>query len=291
MLKRIKLNFKYIKSRFTLIASIVFGIISVVQLFVTWDAIGAYSNNVKLKLLIFFIILGLCLVSAVIWGALLSKENILFVEDKVKISVKYGDLMKEAFPKKKKNDRIVVIAVNCCYDMIVNQDLIYKESVHGQFLSNYIHNDKDRENLEKRINDSLSEFDIYPSKILNREEKRYGNLVRYPFGSVARINGEKGVTFFLLALTEFDVDCKAHCDKHQYIDCILKLFEYYDAHGQGMDLYLYPMGTGMARTGLNKKEALEIIVLLTKISKEHLKAKTTIIVDKGDKNRISINDL
>ena len=110
-------------------------------------------------------------------------------------------------------------------------------------------------------------------------------------GSIARIRGRNGVTFFLLALTEFDKDCKAHCDKHQYVECLLKLFEYYDAHGQGMNLYLYPMGTNMARTGLSKKEALEAVIMLTKISKEHLKSKTTIIVDKRCKNEISINDI
>ena len=80
-------------------------------------------------------------------------------------------------------------------------------------------------------------------------------------------------------------------DKHQYFDCILKLFEYYDKHGQGKELYLYPMGTAMSRTGLSKKEALESIVLLTQISKNYLKCKTTIIVDKKCKNEISITDL
>ena len=47
----------------------------------------------------------------------------------------------------------------------------------------------------------------------------------------------------------------------------------------------------MARTGLSKKEALEAIVMLTKLSKEHLKSKTTIVVDKRCKNEISITDL
>lgn len=47
----------------------------------------------------------------------------------------------------------------------------------------------------------------------------------------------------------------------------------------------------MARTGLGKKEALETLIMLTKISKEYLKSKTTIIVDKRNKNEISIMDL
>lgn len=95
----------------------------------------------------------------------------------------------------------------------------------------------------------------------------------------------------MLALTEFDKDCKAHCNKNQYVECMLKLFEYYDSHGQGMEMFLYPMGTGMARTGLSKKEALEATLMLTELSKEHLKSKTTIVVYKRCKNEISITDL
>lgn len=58
-----------------------------------------------------------------------------------------------------------------------------------------------------------------------------------------------------------------------------------------MDMYLYPMGTSMARTGLTRKEALEAVVTLTKISKEHLKSKTTIVVDNKNKNEIAITDI
>lgn len=75
------------------------------------------------------------------------------------------------------------------------------------------------------------------------------------------------------------------------LNVYLNFFKYYDAHGQGRELYLYPMGTKMARTGLGKKEALETLIMLTKISKEYLKSKTTIIVDKRNKNEISIMDL
>ncbi len=34
-----------------------------------------------------------------------------------------------------------------------------------------------------------------------KSDKKYGNLDRYPPGSIARINKENGVTFFLLAST------------------------------------------------------------------------------------------
>ena len=288
MFCRIKNNLHFIFNKFTLVVSVVFALISGIQLFIDWDNIGI--NDIKNKIAILLGILIICAIISIIWGMLFANKITIYSKDDVEIEVRYGDLMKIAFPKKQKKEKIVVIAVNCCFDTIVNQDIIFEGSVHGQFLKRYVHNEAERASLEANIKKSLSDFGYKPVR-LKRSDKRYGKLDRYPLGSIARINGENGVTFFLLALTEFDKDCKAHCNKHQYVECMLKLFEYYDSHGQGMEMYLYPMGTGMARTGLSKKEALEATLMLTELSKEHLKSKTTIVVDKRSKNEISITDL
>ena len=268
--------------------SIVFALLSGIQMFIDWDNIGI--DDIKNKIAVLLGILMICAIISIVWGMVFANKIAIYSKDDVEIEVRYGDLMKIAFPKKKKNDKIVVIAVNRCFDMVVSQDLIYEGSVHGQFTKRYVHNESEMAGLEANIKKSLSDFGYKPVR-LKRSDKRYGNLDRYPLGSIARINGENGVTFFLLALTEFDKDCKAHCNKHQYVECMLKLFEYYDSHGQGMEMFLYPMGTGMARTGLSKKEALEATLMLTELSKEHLKSKTTIVVDKRCKNEISITDL
>lgn len=288
MINRIKNNLHFIFNRFTFVVSIVFALLSGIQMFIDWDNIGI--DDIKNKIAVLLGILMICAIISIVWGMVFANKIAIYSKDDVEIEVRYGDLMKIAFPKKKKNDKIVVIAVNRCFDMVVSQDLIYEGSVHGQFIKRYVHNESERAGLEANIKKSLSDFGYKPVR-LKRSDKRYGNLDRYPLGSIARINGENGVTFFLLALTEFDKDCKAHCNKHQYVECMLKLFDYYDSHGQGMELYLYPMGTGMARTGLSKKEALEATVMLTELSKEHLKSKTTIVVDKRCKNEISITDL
>lgn len=288
MINRIKNNLHFIFNRFTFVVSIVFALLSGIQMFIDWDNIGI--DDIKNKIAVLLGILMICAIISIVWGMVFANKITIYSKDDVEIEVRYGDLMKIAFPKKKKNDKIVVIAVNRCFDMVVSQDLIYEGSVHGQFTKRYVHNESEMAGLEANIKKSLSDFGYKPVR-LKRSDKRYGNLDRYPLGSIARINGENGVTFFLLALTEFDKDCKAHCNKHQYVECMLKLFEYYDSHGQGMEMFLYPMGTGMVRTGLSKKEALEATLMLTELSKEHLKSKTTIVVDKRCKNEISITDL
>lgn len=268
----------------------IFGLISITQMFVGWDVLGIKDEDTRCKIFIFGVILVVCIIVAVIWSIFFSNKKKVFEEDEVEIIVKYGDLFKVAFPQKQRKEKIVVVAVNSCFDTVISKDLVKLDTVHGQFLQKFIKNDSNRLQLDIEIEASLQEFDM-PYEILSRSDKRYGKLKRYPLGTVARISGKNGITFFLLALTKFDKNCVAYCNKHEYVDCMLKLFEYYDAHGQGNELYLYPMGTKMARTGLSKKEALDATVMLTKISKEYLKSKTTIIVDRRDKNEISIMDL
>lgn len=268
----------------------VFGAVSIILLFIDWSAFGLTDGDTKMKIYIMLGILLGCAIVALIWGICFSNSNTIFSIDDVKIIVKYGDMLKIAFPKKSKEEKIVVLAVNSCFDTIVSQDLIKSDSMHGQFLQRFIKQEKDRQRLDAEIERSLKEFDV-EYKTLQRSDKRYGKLKRYPIGSVARVNGENGVTFFLLAVSNFDIDCKACCDKYQLVQCLLSLFEYYDSHGQGKDLYIYPMGTGMSRTGLTKKDSLELITTLTKISKDKLKSKTTIIVDKRNKNDIAISNI
>lgn len=290
MLRRVKINLKYILSKLTIIATSVFSFLSIIQLFFDWHTLGIDDCNIKAKLIILTVSVLICIIIALVWGLISSKALTILSKDNVKIIIKYGDLMKIAFPKKKQQERIVVIAVNCCYDTIVNDDIIHEGSVHGQFLNKYVDSDRKRHMLDAEIEKSLNSFG-FDYKEISKTDKREGKRKRYPLGSVARIKGQNGVTFFLLALTQFDVNCNAHCDKHQYFDCMLKLFEYYDKHGQGKELYLYPMGTAMSRTGMTQEEALQSIVLLTKISKNYLKTKTTIVVDEKRKNELSITNL
>ena len=51
MLLRIKNNAKYIFTRFTIIASMIFGLISIMQMFVDWDVLGVKGNDTKCKII------------------------------------------------------------------------------------------------------------------------------------------------------------------------------------------------------------------------------------------------
>lgn len=53
MINRIKNNIKYICTRFTLIVSIVFGVISGVEVFIDWDTIGIVETKYKISVIDF----------------------------------------------------------------------------------------------------------------------------------------------------------------------------------------------------------------------------------------------
>ena len=184
VISRIKNNIKYIFNQFTLIVSIVFGVISGIQLFVGWESIGI--NNIKYKITALLAILVICGFFSLILGTFFSNKRTIYSKDEVEIEVKYGDLMEIAFPNKMRENRIVVIAVNCCFDMIVNQDLIRENSVHGQFIKRYAHDDIELSDLNNMIEKSLNEFD-YNFIQLDRSDKRYGNLKRYPLEPVQNL--------------------------------------------------------------------------------------------------------
>lgn len=175
MIARIKNNIKYIFTRFTFIASMIFGLISIMQMFVGWDILGV-KEDTKCKIFIFVMLLVLCIIAALIWGIFFSNKKKVLAEDDVEIVVKYGDLFKEAFPQTRRKEKIVVIAVNCCFDTVISADLVKSDSVHGQFLQKFIKNDSDRLQLDSEIETSLQEFDI-PYETLRCSDKRYGKLL------------------------------------------------------------------------------------------------------------------
>lgn len=102
MFQRIKNNLKYIGSRFTILTSIIFGIISIVQMFVGWEVLGIEENDTNRKVILLISLLIFCGIIAIIWGIFFSNEITVFAQDDVEIKVKYDDLMKIAFPKKQK---------------------------------------------------------------------------------------------------------------------------------------------------------------------------------------------
>ncbi len=107
-----------------------------------------------------------------------------------------------------------------------------------------------------------------------------GTIAVYEFGDTI---------FYLLALSEFDENNNAQNSKNELIKSIKSLLVFYDERGQGYNLYIPLIGNGLSRTGIDKKEALETLSMMLSLLRKKLQGDVTIIVYKGDRDKVSID--
>ena len=94
---------------------------------------------------------------------------------------------------------------------------------------------------------------------LKQKEKRSGNLRRYDVGSVAEINGLNNEQYFILGLTYFDNELRAHVEQIDYIKAIASLVKYISERSQGFSTYMPVIGTGGADAGSVNDLAVYIV--------------------------------
>ena len=163
-----------------------------------------------------------------------------------------GDIFRFGFNSRKKKKNLVVIPVDCGFDTHVTRiyegaeiQRVSEHTVHGKWLTR------------------MAQSGVLESDLKNRLSNELNGLApdaegRYPIGTVAAIETGKSV-FLLLALSRFDEKGNANSapnDISKAIDCLL---EYYDRKGQGADMYLPLLGTGLSRSGLSVCDSFEMI--------------------------------
>ncbi len=82
----------------------------------------------------------------------------------------------------------------------------------------------------------------------------------------------------MLAISKFSAKNKAQSSKKDILIAISKLLEYYDDKGQGYDLYIPLMGTGMSRAYLSYQESYDIIKNTLLNNHNKLQGKINIII-------------
>lgn len=118
---------------------------------------------------------------------------------------------------------------------------------------------------------------------LKPKEKRSGNLRRYDVGSVAEINGLNNEQYFILGLTYFDNELRAHVEKIDYIKAIASLVKYISERSQGFSTYMPVIGTGGADAG-SVNDLVVYIVKTIELFKDEIDCDIHIVVsDKEEK--------
>ena len=292
-LKRIQINLEMILKKTLIIAGSIFSIMSIILSFVTWEDFGIQS--VCVKIIIFIVIVAASLLLATLYICLWRNKVEIYQNGTSKVNACYGDIMEIAFKNKSKKEKIVVIPVNTCFDTIVDSNiqrydkpLVSPNTIHGKWINQMIEYGVSREELDSQIKRFLDMKKIKPIRILSRNEKTRGNLNEYPLGTIAIVEGNNNVKFFLVALSKFDINNKAQCTKDELIECIHKIITFYDNFGQGFEMFVPLLGTNLSRVGLSHQDSLTILESMLRMYSNYIHGEVNIIIYSKEKEKVAI---
>lgn len=288
MLGFININLKYVMKTGIKIAGTLFSMLTLLLTFISWEDMGITSNCNRI--LILLVILGVAIFFAIV-SLFFKKNKLIWEQGTGKIKAIYGDIIKIGFPKKHKGEKIVVIPVNTCFDTIVGEGVVSAKTIHGKWVKNMNKIGVSTERLDEIIVQTINKQGLQPTKIFDKNEKPKGNLIRYPLGTVLSIEGNNGIVYYLLALSEFDENLNAQCSKEDFVNCIHSLISFYDENGQGNQAYIPLMGTGLSRVNISQEESLNIIVDMLKLNREQIHGQVNVVVFNKEKNIVSIHNL
>lgn len=275
------------------VAATLFSGLTILLSFVTWEDLniqGFFGKSI-----VFLCIMLFSVSAALLWICVLKKEFTVYEKGINKISICYGDIMRLGFPKKNSEKRTVVIPVNTSFDTIVDEGiegnekpLVSPRTIHGKWLQKFCEERVDRSELDRKISEFLE--NKIPRETLLREKKERGNLNNYEIGTVVPVAGGNKVTFLLVALSEFDENNNAQSSKDKVIQCVGSILEFQRKKGQGSDLYLPLMGSGMSGAALSPKDSLRILKSFFQLHADEVRSIVNIVIYPGQKGQVSIYD-
>lgn len=270
---RLKINTTILIKYFISICGSLTALASLILAFVSWDDIGIKNFSCKLLILIGIIIVSLLIAAVTI---LSRNKKTIFGEIDKGLSIQYGDIIKIGFDNHGKSKKIVVIPVNRCFDLSCENNLISDTSIHGQWLNKYITSEKDRIELHQKIESCLADYTDYTE--INASEKKYGYLKRYASGTIVELPETNGITFYLFGVSELDRNLKATSTEIDYFQALQSLVDYYDSHGQCIDLYCPVFGDHIIRPTRPTEDILHFMISTFKINKLKIHGNIHIVV-------------
>ena len=194
---QVKINMHYIIKRATSYTISFFSLIGIIGLLVPLSDILPKSWNLLDKIFTSILIILFIWITTFILAAIITLKKscveVVNAGNNHHVYVCYGDIFSSDIihaVKSKENNlqRIITIAVNRCFDTIVDNDLIMDESLHGKAMKMIYSKEITPKELNCDIKKNLSMHHYKPDAKLTNAQKRKGNLKRYPVGSVAEYN-------------------------------------------------------------------------------------------------------
>ncbi len=191
------------------------------------------------------------------------------------INVMKGDIFAFALGKRMKKKRIVVISVNTSFNTHVSTKLendpnpqVSGNTLHGNLLIRLLKKGLSEEQVSERIRKNL---------LINNLISEINEDIELPIGTIATLDFEKAV-FYFLAVSVFDENNNAHSSRENIETAIKMMVGYYDKKGQGYDLYMPLIGTGMSRAYLSYQESYDLIVNTLLEKRNQISGKINIVI-------------
>ncbi|WP_070121698.1 macro domain-containing protein [Bacillus marinisedimentorum] len=238
-----------------------FGIATTVYTFVEFDE--GFNK--------FYILLGLVGISILYILLDLLKNTRLketkLIVDGSEIVVKTGDIFK--FPR----NIYKVIAFNEFFDTKVDDKIISKSSLNGQYLNYFYENTSD---LDERIYQDQRMQNRIVEK--NVERPLGGKHTRYRLGSIF-----KDKDFFLVAFSKFNDENEANLKLHEYANCLIHFWNEVNSLYAQQEVVVPLLGSGITRHkdfNATPHQLLEVMLWTFKISKVKFRepSKVTILL-------------
>lgn len=179
----------------------------------------------------------------------------------IDVTIKEGDILHQLSLVPNCREEINVIAVNEYYDTLVDDNIISKNSVHGQYIKEIERQGK-YENLIEKIESDIRT--INKEGIIINSDRVQGNKKKYPLGSVVEFE-----SYVLTAFTKFDANNEAYLYAQDYFDFWMNFWRNINSIYSGRTINIPLMGAGITRfrNGKPSKQVLlETILYSLKIS-------------------------
>lgn len=181
-----------------------------------------------------------------------------------------------------------MVPVNRCFDTIVDDDLVSSNTVHGIAMEKLYSSGKYKAmSLNNTIQQQLQPLKCTSQK-LSSTEKRNGNLDRYQVGTIAKIEADNAVKYFLLGLSSFSRSLHATTTDEDYVLVLMRLLKFCNERSQGFPVIIPLIGGGASGTRKDENDILQYIISLLKMNRKLINCDVHIVVRPTGKKSIAI---
>lgn len=194
----------------------------------------------------------------------------------IEIEIRVGDIFDI--------DGACVISTNTTFDTDIDQGLIARDSIQGQFTNRYYN--------------SISHLDLDLEKALDGycfvsvAERSHGKVKRYPIGTIVQLR-PNNKTFYLVAIADMNEHGNAQTSFDNVKNCLGEIWNYVGIRGVFQPISIPLIGSGRARLTQTRDEIAKEIIrsIVAACSTKKFCEKFTIVISPSDYGTIDLHRL